>query len=200
MNHLFRLMQNVLRTINQMAMFIYRCQVLTHLLVYSCTYWRTHSYQGPHKHWYWEKFPYQSHYIWQPFLTHHHPGTHSLTHSRTHALTDCVITHLLNHHVGKVFLNVFDMLTKRPDGHVGKNNDNAFEDCLHYCIPVSPLLATYSLILTHSRTHSLIQGPFDSFVVLTFSILELIELMAIPDKFYGSTNWVWRQFQSIVMS
>lgn len=62
--------------------------------------------------------------------------------------------YIAKHQPGKVFMNIMPMVSKRPDQHP-INED----DCLHYCLP----------------------GPTDTWVVLTHSVLRLIDDLAASD-------------------
>jgi hypothetical protein len=54
----------------------------------------------------------------------------------------------------KIYMNVYDMMSYRPDQHVLQKGG-----CLHYCIP----------------------GPFDSIILLFYSMLELIENLSVNE-------------------
>lgn len=58
--------------------------------------------------------------------------------------------YLYQYHPGKIYLNVFDLIRKRPDQHPG---DQHSQDCLHYCIP----------------------GPVDTYVILIHTVLFYVE-------------------------
>lgn len=79
-----------------------------------------------HGEWAWDRFPFQN-AIWKDYIDRHQPGG--------------------------IFMNIMNMVAKRPDQHPGKG------DCLHYCLP----------------------GPHDTWVRLTYSILQLIEELALQD-------------------
>jgi hypothetical protein len=58
-------------------------------------------------------------------------------------------------HPGKMYMNIFDLIRKRPDQHPGEEHNH---DCLHYCIP----------------------GPVDAYVELLHAILRRIADSALP--------------------
>lgn len=98
-----------------------------------------------HRRFHWDVFPRQG-VIWKEYLD--------------------------THEMGKIFLDILPLSSKRPDQHPSQHGD-----CLHYCIP----------------------GPIDTWVKLTYSVLQLIEDLVEFDRAHSLLTTESTQVHSTVI-